>query len=381
MAEIKTRTTASGELRYDVRARIGGRVVTRTFKTRKLAVQYERLLEADRIRGVALDPRKAKITLDEWWQRWWPSTVNLRVSTRTRDEVMYKARIKPTLGNLTLAELERPVLRAWVAELQAAGLAPSTVHKCAQILSKVLRAAVDDGRLPSNPAERLALPRLEHEEMRFLSPGDVATLAEEIGPRWRALVLLGAYGGLRLGELLALRRHRVDLLRGTVDVAETVGHPDGRLFVRPPKTRAGRRRVPIPRIVVQALEAHFAALDVEHDGIVFPDDKGGYIRSGNFRANVWHPAVERAGLAPLTPHALRHSAVGFWIAAGASPKEIAARAGHTSVVTVLDRYGHLLPGSEDRVNDALDALAATAIPAPDAEVIALPRDGRAMDDA
>jgi hypothetical protein len=52
-------------------------------------------------------------------------------------------------------------------------------------------------------------------------------------------------------------------------------------------------------------------------------------------------------------------------------RQTAARAGHTRVVTVLDRYGHLLPGSEDRVNDAHDVLAAKATPAPDASVIAL----------
>jgi integrase len=77
---------------------------------------------------------------------------------------------------------------------------------------------------------------------------------------------------------------------------------------------------------------------------------------------TWQPDVKRAGLDPLRPHELRHTAVALWIAAGASPKEIAARvAGHTSVVTVLDRYGHLLPGSEDRVDDALDAIADAAI--------------------
>jgi integrase len=63
----------------------------------------------------------------------------------------------------------------------------------------------------------------------------------------------------------------------------------------------------------------------------------------------------------------------LWIAAGASPKEIAARAGHTSVVTVLDRYGHLLPGSEDKVNAALDALADAAAPTTDAAVVPLVR--------
>jgi len=59
-------------------------------------------------------------------------------------------------------------------------------------------------------------------------------------------------------------------------------------------------------------------------------------------------------------HDLRHTAVSLWIAAGASPREIAARAGHTSVSAVLERYGHLLPGTENRVNDELDRLAATS---------------------
>jgi len=86
--------------------------------------------------------------------------------------------------------------------------------------------------------------------------------------------------------------------------------------------------------------------------------------------------VKRAGLAPLRPHALRHTTVALWIAAGASPKEIGARAGHPSVVTVLDRYGHLLPGSEDKVNAALDAIADAAVSAPDAPVVPVARDGR-----
>lgn len=369
---ISTRRTAAGETRYDVRARIGGRVVTRTFKRKSDAIRHERLLEADRIRGVALDPRDARITLDDWWELWWPSTVNLRVSTRTRDAVMYKSRIKPTLGDVTLGDLDRPMLRTWVAELQAAELAPSTVHKLAQILGKTLRAAVDDGRIATNPVERLNLPRVERQEMRFLTPTEVATLADCIGERWRAFVILAAYGGLRIGEALALRRNRVDLLRQTIDVAETVGHPDGRLFVGPPKTRAGRRRVPIPRVVVDTLDAHLAAMEERGpDALMFPGDRGSYAHGEHFRVNVWHPAVARAELTPLRPHDLRHTAVAFWIAAGASPKEIAARAGHTSVVTVLDRYGHLLPGSEDRVNDALDVLAAGAVAAPSAEVVEL----------
>lgn len=74
----------------------------------------------------------------------------------------------------------------------------------------------------------------------------------------------------------------------------------------------------------------------------------------------------------LRVHDLRHTAVAFWIAAGASPVEIARRAGHSSTVTVLDRYGHLLPSSEDHVTDALDAMATAAQPARLAQVVNLP---------
>jgi integrase len=63
-------------------------------------------------------------------------------------------------------------------------------------------------------------------------------------------------------------------------------------------------------------------------------------------------------------HDLRHTAVSLWIAAGAGPKEIATWAGHTSVATVLDRYGHLLPGHEDETMRALTEMIDVATPTP-----------------
>jgi integrase len=83
------------------------------------------------------------------------------------------------------------------------------------------------------PAVRL--PRVEREEMRFLNPAEVATLADAIGSRHRALVPLGAYGGLRIGEVAGLRRRRVDLLRGTVDVTEIVVEVRGELYMGRPR--------------------------------------------------------------------------------------------------------------------------------------------------
>jgi integrase len=116
-------------------------------------------------------------------------------------------------------------------------------------------AAVDAGMLAQCPCRRVPLPKAEREEMRFLTPEEVATLAEAIQPRYRALVLVGANGGLRIGELGGLRRGRVDLHRGTVQVAEIVVEVRGVLHIGPPKTRASRRTVGLPRFVAGELAA------------------------------------------------------------------------------------------------------------------------------
>jgi integrase len=120
--------------------------------------------------------------------------------------------------------------------------------------------------------------------------------------------------------------------------------------------------VALPRSVVDILTEHVAGL--EPGELVFSAPEGGPVRASLFRRRFWHPAVDAAGLAPLRLHDLRHTAVALWIAAGASAKEVAVRAGHTSVSVVLDRYGHRLPGTEKRVTDALDAMALAASSTP-----------------
>jgi integrase len=267
-----------------------------------------------------------------------------------------------------------------VAELNARGLAPATVQKAYQLLGKVMGAAVDAGMLAQSPCRRVPLPRVEREEMRFLTPGEVATLADAIHQRYRALVLVGAYGGLRIGELAGLRRNRVDLLHGTVQVAEIVVEVRGVLHIGPPKTRASRRTVGLPRFVVEELAVHLVEAG-DPEGFVFTAPQGGPLRLPAFRARVWRPAVRAAGLDGLRIHDLRHTAVALWIAAGANPKEVAARAGHASVSFTLDRYGHLYPEADTALRDRLDALYGTAQPIPDGTVVRLLDDKSAADDA
>jgi integrase len=125
-------------------------------------------------------------------------------------------------------------------------------------------------------------------------------------------------------------------------------------------SRAVRRTVGLPRVVVEELAAHLGPVGPA-DAHVFTAEKGGVLRTSNFRIKVWLPAVRAAGLAPLRPHDLRHPAVGLWIAAGANPKEVSVRAGHTSVSFTLDRYGHLFPGHDTELRDRLDAMHAEGL--------------------
>lgn len=368
MASIVKRQGPRG-VSYLVRYRLPtGEIRNKTCRTRKEADQFAAITEADKARGELIDPRAGRETFADWWVRWWPTTVNLRPSSRARDESYARNHLLPRFGAMPLAAIDHTAVTAWVADLTASELAPATVVKAAQILGKTMGAAVDAGRIRNDPTARVKLPRIEVAEMRFLTPSEVATLADAIDPRYRALVLVGAYCGLRFGEIAGLKRDRVDLLHRRLEVLEIATEVRGSIYTGPPKTRAGRRGVPLPRVVVDALTEHLSTVSGE---LVFPAPEGGYLRGSLFRPRIWQPATIAADVAGLRLHDLRHTAVALWIAAGASPKEVAARAGHSSVVTVLDRYGHLLPGHEDKVNDALDALADAAVSAPTGTVRAL----------
>jgi len=215
-------------------------------------------VENSKLRGTWTDPALGRVLFREWLAEWWSTTTNLRPSTRARDEMLLRRYALPRFGNQPLAAIRQREVRAWVADLAATDLAPSTVRKTYHLLGKVLAAAVDAGMIAQSPCQRVPLPKIEREEMRFLTPPEIARLADAIRPSYRALVLVGAYGGLRIGELAGLRRSRVDLLRGTVEVAEIVTEVGGRLRVGPPKTRASRRTVGLPRAVVEELAAHLA---------------------------------------------------------------------------------------------------------------------------
>jgi integrase len=355
MAHIDRRNRG-GTVRYVARyVDPAGRERSKSFTRRSDAQKYLTEIEAAKLKGTWVDPAHSRTRFRNWHEEWWATTVNLRPKTRTRNEMVFRLYVLPRFGAAPLDTITQREVRAWVTSLTGRGLSPATVHKAYQLFAKAMAAAVDGGMLAMTPCRGVPLPKVEQEEMRYLNPAEIACVAEAIRPQYRALVFVGAYGGLRIGELAGLRRSRVDLVDGLVDVAETVVEVEGRLLFGPPKTRAGRRRIRLPRRVVDELALHLRAPGRPTDP-VFRSPAGGPLRVTGFRNRIWRPATLAAGLPGLRIHDLRHTAVALWITAGASPKEVAVRAGHTSTSFVLDRYGHLFPESDAALCDRLDAL-------------------------
>lgn len=192
--------------------------------------------------------------------------------------------------------------------------------------------------------------------MRLLTLPEIVNLSDAIDERYKALVLLAGTGGLRIGELGALRGRRIDFVRGTVEVAENLILNNGRPEFGPLKTKASHRKVPIPRQTLAALEDHVEQFGVGRDDLVFTSVSGNILRAYQFRRRHFHPAAVLAGMAPLRPHDLRHSAISLWIASGANPKVVQAKAGHASIKVTYDRYGHLFPDYDDKATRHLEDL-------------------------
>ena len=332
--------------------------------TIRSSIGHLALVEADLHRGAWADPKLGRITLAEWADRWQQTTTNLRPTTRDLYAYLLRRFLLPTFGAVPLSGIDVLTVRSWLANLQAEHLSPSTVAKAYRLLSGILGAAVETGYLLRNPCAVKGAGQERAPEMRFATVAQVAALADAINERYRALVLVAAYGGLRWGELVGLRVKRVDLLHGRVTVAEQVAEVNGRLIPGPPKTDAGRRTITLPAVAAVALAEHLAEFaEPGPDGLVFPAPEGGYLRRSNFRRRWWLRATRAACVEGLRFHDLRHSAATLALAAGANTRELMERMGHTSPQVAL-RYQHVMAGRDQAIAAALDELVQAAASLP-----------------
>ena len=339
----------SGKTR--VRWRVGKQRYTRTFDSLAEAKRFAAAVEADPAAPQPTMPR-----YDQWAAAWYKHHItSVRPSSADRYRKMLNLYVIPHLGFLPLDEITPSIIRAWQSNLLASGLAPATVRLARTVANMSFDVAVTDELITLNPFTRVKGVNVPKTEVRILDEDEILLLADSINARWRALILVAAYGGLRIGELAALQPANLNEETHQVSVVGTETRAArGARSVGPPKTASSRRVIQLPKFVMVELEEHFAR-GYASETRIFTGIRGGALDPDYFRRAPWVSALKVSGLAPLRVHDLRHAAVSLWIREGASPKLIAYRAGHSSAAYVLDVYGHLFGGEDAELAARLDA--------------------------
>lgn len=289
-----------------------------------------------------------------------------RIRTRSGDrykpsairsyEAALRDRILPELGGKRVGDVQRRDVQRLADDLLAEGRDPSTIRNALMPLRVIYRRAVEDGDVSVNPCANLRLPAVRGRRERIASPEEGQRLLAALPERDRPVWATALYAGLRRGELLALRWEDVDLAADLIRVERS--YDDKSRVEIEPKSRAGRRTVPIVGALRDVLVEH-KARQGRDSGLVFGSTAG----TPFVPSNLWRRAQRawrRASLEPIGLHEARHTFASVLIAAGVNAKAITTHMGHASIQTTYDLYGKLMPGSESEAAALVDAYLARA---------------------
>lgn len=359
MAHIRKDPHGSGNWQVLYRDPEGKQRTKGGFKSEKQAKIAATQIEASMHRGSWVDPKRGRIRLGEFAEKWLADQHHLKPKTLNDYEHVVAARLIPALGTTPLNRIDHQRVQAFINE-QARQYAPNSVKKTHMVLRRMLGAAVRQDVLVKNPAEGISLPRAEHRTMLFLTAEQVEAMARGVPARYTALVRFAAWTGLRAGEIAALRvGDFVDDEFTAVRVSRSVADVGGKLVAG--TTKSDRTRVVgVPATLRDDLRLHLTLVHptgFQADAPLFPGAQGGLHRHANFYRRFFRPAVKAAlpeELQGLRFHDLRHTAAALMISLGAHPKEIAERLGHSSITVTMDRYGHVFPSRDQALTAALD---------------------------
>lgn len=329
-----------------------------TFPTKTDASRWLVAEEAAVMQGRWLDPTRSGARLEDYALAWiGQRTVRGRpLAPRTREtyEHSLNAWIAPHLGQVPVGRLTPELIRTWHAQIAASGHG-TAVRQAYALLRAVLNAAVDDGALPRNPCRIRGAGQPDSPERPLLSLDQVESLAAEISPHLRALVLLAFWAQLRLGELLGLEFGDVDLHTATLRVERQLVEPHAGPVVTPPKA-ASQRTIHLPEPAQEALREHLQARPASMPTArVFTRQDGSELLAHHVHG-AWRTARRRANLPEAHIHDLRHAGLTLATQSGATLAEVMRRAGHSTQRAAMI-YQH---AAEDRDREVAMHLTAAA---------------------
>jgi integrase len=379
---IRQRGPTSWQLKLDVGSDSAGgrRTEFHTFRGSKRGAQMKLAeLIASVGKGAYVSRSAVKLgdyvleRLDQWERlgRITPMTIE-----RYRD--LLRNQIRPFIGHITMQDLKAEDVERWHATLLTAGrkdgaggLSAQTIQHAHRVLAKALKEAQRFDVIARNPAVGERPPKVTREEVIVLRPNEVRAIVTSLRdhPVYTQMVL-GLFGGLRRGEVLALRWGHVDLSAKNLKVCASLEETTaGGLRFKEPKSAAGKREVSLPDIAVEALREHWkrqlelsmrlGAGKPSPDMLIFTRLNGEPVSPRAF-SKAWGKAAASIGV-QATFHALRHTHISHLISAGIDVVKISKRVGHADIATTLNEYAHLFDAREDKSAGAINAAVATLL--------------------
>ncbi len=294
------------------------------------------------------------ITLSQYAAKW---VDERNIKPRTRDEYRAKLRlhVNDTIGRHEINAVTPALVRSWYSALGTEH-ARRNSHVYA-LLHGIFATAVKDGLLQSNPCQisRAMNPPRKREPV-VLGVPEIAALADAVPDRFKAMILVSAWCGLRWGEVTELRRHDIDEVVEVIHVQRGVTRTRDGYQVASPKSGLARTVVVPPHIradIKHHLDAHTAK---GADALLFPNNSGDHLNDTVFRRFTFRPALKAIGREGVRVHDLRHAS-GTMTARVGTLAENMARMGHSTVRAAL-LYQHVVSGRDAAVAAALSELAA-----------------------
>ncbi|MFE9256232.1 tyrosine-type recombinase/integrase [Streptomyces sp. NPDC006879] len=352
-------------------------------KQKRLAEQWLTRTAADMSRGEYVDPRVARLTFQQFAERW-AKTHTTEINSRDATERRLRLHVYPYIGTRPLSSFQPGHIRTWLGELESNVPASSHRRIIFGTVSAAFSAAVDDGLLSKNPcrARSVQRPKPSNGRVTPWTQAQVFAVRAALPERFQATVDAGAGCGLRQGEIFGLTAEQLDTENGWIAVEHQLKRIRGKFVFAPPKGDKVRD-VPLPSAVADALRAHidaYPSIDVTlpwrtPDGppvtkrLIFSGSRGEHVRVSYFDDFMWKPALVAAGIIPPPEegkrhacarqhgmHALRHFYASVLLDAGESIRALKEYLGHSDPGFTLRTYTHLMPSSEGRTRKAVNRL-------------------------
>lgn len=278
----------------------------------------------------------------------------------------YKRGLRPRSFNLYLSAVEKlspiadiPLQKLTSMDVQRllnslkGNISPGYIKKIYTVLNMAIKKAVALDLLNKNPLTTVERPKIVTKKVQVFTIDELHEILDYTRAHRRRLyveVLVAAYTGLRIGELLSLQWS--DITPEYISVTKTLTN-DGRggLWIQPtPKTSSSSRKVSIPPSVYNALMGWKE--ESRGAGLVFKTSTGRFVVPSNERV-AFETVQARLGIKPVRSfHALRHTHASQLLANGVPIAEVTKRLGHASPAITLGIYTTWIPGNDKKV--ALD---------------------------